>query len=236
MELTTVLFDLDGTLLPMDNDEFTKGYFKLLAQKMGPYGYEAGQLVDSIWAGTAAMVRNDGTRSNEAAFWEKFESIHGEKGRQDEPVFNEFYKKEFQLAKELCGKNKKAAETVYAIKEMGLRVALATNPIFPAVATHSRIRWAGLEPENFELCTTYENTGYCKPNPEYYRDVAGRLGVQPEQCLMVGNDATEDLIAETIGMKVFLLTDCLINKEGKDISKYNQGSFEQLLEYIRSIR
>ena len=71
MELTTVLFDLDGTLLPMDNDEFTKGYFKLLAQKMGPYGYEAGQLVDSIWAGTAAMVRNDGTQSNEAAFWEK---------------------------------------------------------------------------------------------------------------------------------------------------------------------
>lgn len=33
MKITTVLFDLDGTLLPMDNDGFTKGYFKFLAKK-----------------------------------------------------------------------------------------------------------------------------------------------------------------------------------------------------------
>ena len=47
---------------------------------------------------------------------------------------------------------------MHAVKELGLRAVLATNPIFPAVATRSRIRWAGLEPEDFELCTTYENS------------------------------------------------------------------------------
>ena len=65
MKLTTILFDLDGTLLPIDNDAFTKGYFKLLAVKLAPHGYEPKQLVDAIWAGTAAMVKNDGTKSNE---------------------------------------------------------------------------------------------------------------------------------------------------------------------------
>ena len=228
MKITTVLFDLDGTLLPMDNEEFTKAYFKLLAKKLVPYGYEAGLLVDAIWAGTAAMVKNDGSQSNEAAFWKKFASICGEKVFADKPLFDEFYLKEFQEAKGICGRNPKAALTVQRAKEMGLRVALATNPIFPKVATESRIRWAGLEPEDFELYTSYENIGYCKPNPDYYREIVKRLGVEPEQCLMVGNDVSEDMVAETVGMKVFLLTDCLINKEVKDISQYRRGSFDQI--------
>ena len=123
-----------------------------------------------------------------------------------------------------------------AIKEMGLRVALATNPIFPAVATESRIRWAGLEPEDFELYTTYESNGYCKPNPAYYREVAAKLGVDPAQCLMVGNDVEEDMeAAEQTGMRVFLLTDCLINRENRDISAYPHGSFSQLMVFSKKL-
>ena len=93
MKITTVLFDLDGTLLPMDNDLFTKGYFKLLAEKLAPYGYEPKQLVDAIWAGTACMVKNDGSKTNEAAFWETFGKIYGEKAVSDQPVFQAFYEK-----------------------------------------------------------------------------------------------------------------------------------------------
>ena len=121
-----------------------------------------------------------------------------------------------------------------AIKERGLRVALATNPIFPAVATESRIRWAGLKPEEFELYTTYETIGYCKPNPAYYREVAARLSVDPTQCLMVGNDVSEDMEAAVqTGMKVFLLTDCLINRENKDVAAYPHGSFAQLMALLQ---
>ena len=218
----------------MDNEAFTMGYFRLLAAKLSPHGYEPKQLVDAIWAGTAAMVKNDGTRSNEDAFWKKFAGVYGEKALADKPLFDEFYENDFQTAKAFCGVNPKAAETVHTLKEMGLRAALATNPIFPAVATESRIRWAGLEPEDFELRTTYENIGYCKPNPDYYREIAARLGVRPEECLMVGNDVTEDMIAQSIGMQVFLLTDCLINKERKDISLYPRGSFLQLLDHIET--
>lgn len=83
--------------------------------------------------------------------------------------------------------------------------------------------------------TTYENSCYSKPNPKYYLEVAEKLGVRPEQCLMVGNDADEDLIAEKTGMQVFLLTDCLINRTGKDISGYAQGDLEKLRAYIKGI-
>lgn len=69
------------------------------------------------------------------------------------------------------------------------------NPIFPAVATESRIRWAGLAPETFAWYTTYENIGYCKPNPDYYREILRYLDCRAEDCLMVGNDVEEDMMA-----------------------------------------
>ena len=235
MSIKVVLFDLDGTLLPMDQEEFVKGYFRLLTKKVAPLGYDPKKLIEAVWAGTAAMVRNDGAQNNETVFWKKFSEIFGEQSLKDIPVFDEFYRIEFQGAKECCGYNPEAKKAIYAIRDMGLRIVLATNPIFPAVATESRIRWAGLEPSDFEIYTTYENIGYSKPNIRYYTEIAERLEVSPEECLMVGNDVTEDMIAESIGMKVFLLTDCLINKEQKDISVYPHGSFDKLIEYIASL-
>lgn len=230
--IKAVLFDLDGTLLPMDQDAFTKGYFKLLAQKLLPHGYEKDSLVAGIWHGTAAMVRNDGSCSNEEAFWKDFTQSFGEKALQDKPLFEEFYAKDFQQARELCGYTPKAANAVNLIWEMGRRVALATNPIFPAVATKSRIHWAGLDPADFELYTTYENIGFCKPNLEYYREILCRLKLKPEDCLMVGNDVDEDMAASKIGLPVFLLTDCLINRHNQDIEDFPRGDFDDLIAYL----
>lgn len=230
--ITTVLFDLDGTLLPMDQDEFTRYYFKLLAAKLAPRGYEPKALIDGIWAGTAAMVKNDGQCTNEEAFWNCFAAIFGEQVRADEPVFAAFYANEFSGAKAACGFDARAAEIVRGLKERGYRVALATNPIFPAVATENRIRWAGLAPEDFALYTTYENAHYCKPNPDYYREILDKLGVRPQECLMVGNDAREDLAAREAGIEVFLLTPCLINRDGVDIELLPHGDFDALKEYL----
>ena len=109
------------------------------------------------------------------------------------------------------------------------------TPSMSCDATESRIKWAGLKPEDFEIITTFENFNYCKPNPNYYREVCAKMGVAPEECLMVGNDVLDDMVAEQLGMKVFLLTDCLINKENKDISKYPSGSFENLITYIKGL-
>lgn len=232
MRIKTVMFDLDGTLLPMDQDQFTKYYFGLLAKKLAPYGYNAEQLVSGIWAGTAAMVKNNGSCTNEEAFWKKFCALMGEKVLEDKPLFEEFYRVEFQGARASCGFAPQAAGLVKKLKAAGCRVLLATNPIFPAIATENRIRWAGLEPEDFELYTTYENACRCKPNPDYYRDILSSMKLDPSECLMVGNDATEDTAAGLAGMQVFLLTDCLINKENKDLSQWPHGGFEELEKFI----
>jgi FMN phosphatase YigB (HAD superfamily) len=99
----------------------------------------------------------------------------------------------------------------------------------------SRLRWAGVDPAAAEFITSYETSRYCKPDPGYYREVAERLGAAPEECLMVGNDVGEDMPAEEVGMKVFLLTDCLINKENADISRWEHGGYSKLKNFIRTL-
>lgn len=232
MAIKAVLFDLDGTLVPMDQDVFVHDYFKRISTKLAPHGYDPKQLIDTIWKGTAAMIKNSSDRCNEDVFWDVAVSVFGDKILKDKIYFDEFYEQEFDKVKAVCGYNPEAKETVKRLKEMGYKVALATNPIFPERATRWRITWAGLEPNDFEFYTTYENINSCKPNPAYYIECAARIGCKPEECLMVGNDVGDDMVAEKVGMKVFLLTDCLINKTEDDISKYPNGSFAELMEYI----
>jgi len=180
MQYQAILFDLDGTLLPMDQDLFLKAYFSALVKKLAPLGYDPKALTDAIWAGTGAMIHNDGQRTNEAAFWDCFARILGEQARREAPVLEAFYHNEFQQVRHVCGYTSAAKELLDALKAKGLRRILATNPLFPAIATESRIRWAGLEPSDFELYTTYENSRYCKPNPAYYRDILTAAGLSPE--------------------------------------------------------
>lgn len=235
MDIKVVLFDLDGTLLPMDQDTFTKEYFKGISAKLAQHGYEPNELIDAIWAGTMAMIKNDGNKTNEEVFREDFIGLYGCKAKDDIIYFDEFYRTEFEEVKNFCGYTPKAAQVISQIKAKGMKVALATNPIFPAIATESRMRWAGLDKEDFELYTTYENSCYSKPNTKYYEDITKILNVFPEECLMVGNDVGDDMVAAKLGMKVFLLTDCLINKKKEDINKYPNGSFDKLADFINSL-
>jgi len=235
MAITTVLFDLDGTLLPMEQEAFLNAYLGGLCKKMAPLGYEPRALSAAIWKGTEAMVKNDGKCTNEAVFWQVFCGLMGENARKDEPVFEDFYKTEFQQVAGVCGHNPAAKGLIDRLKAKKLRLVLATNPLFPAIATHSRVRWAGLEPEDFCHITTYENSRFCKPNPQYYREILDKLGLKPEECVMVGNDEGEDGAAAKLGLPVFLLTDCLIERVGADTAGMPRGGFSRLTEWLENL-
>ena len=235
MSIRYIFFDLDGTLLPMDQDHFIRTYMGALSTYMQPHGFEPKHLVETVWRGTDAMFKNNGSATNEEVFWNTFTAVYGPEVRRSEPIFERFYHTRFADVQSSCGYNPEAAQTVVKLKDMGFELVLATQPIFPAIATENRMQWAGLNKHDFKLYTTYENSSFCKPNPAYYQQILDKIGAAPDQCLMVGNDVTEDMVAQRLGMKVFLLTDCLINKEGKDLSGYPRGNLDALLHYIQSM-
>jgi FMN phosphatase YigB (HAD superfamily) len=114
----------------------------------------------------------------------------------------------------------------------GFQVAIATNPIFPERAIRERLRWLEIEDLPYDLITAYETMHFCKPSPDYYLEVLQLLKVAPEDCLMIGNDVEEDLSAQALGIRTFLVEDCLLNPKNLPIETDYRGSFADLAAYL----
>ena len=211
MHYSAILFDLDGTLLPLDMDGFTKLYFGGLAAAVAPLGMKSETLVSAVWAGTKAMMKNDGRMTNMEVFWQTFSTLTGADEALYRPVCDAFYSSGFHAARQATMDNPLAKEAVMAARQKAEKVILATNPLFPMAGQMTRLSWLGLAPEDFDLVTSYESDSYCKPNPQYYLSICKRMGLDPAKCLMIGNDDREDMHAGTAaGMETWLVTDCRI--------------------------
>ena len=233
--LNTILFDLDGTLLPMDQEKFLEVYFHELTQKMAAFDFEPPSVIQATWAGTKAMIQNNGPDTNETVFWKVFSQQLGEDVLKLKPVLEEFYVNEFHRAQVSTTANPYAPALVRALREKGYTLVLASNPLFPRCAFESRLSWAGLQSENFQWLTHYANSSASKPNPNYYRDILRQLSTPPENCLMGGNDVQEDGCARKLGIDFYLVSDCLINKEQEDLSAFTQGSFTQFAQWASTL-
>lgn len=227
-----ILFDLDGTLLPMPSqEEFVKIYFGELVKKRN---YDPKRLIDTVWKGTKAMVLNDGSKTNEEVFWEVF--TNDLKDLIDDfddlkEAYNDFYANEFNKAKVATYANENAKKLIEHLKTKGIEIILATNPIFPLCAVGTRLAWIDLSLEDFDFVTTYENMSACKPNPRYYQDILKRSGLKEDEVIMVGNDVNEDIVPTAkIGIESLLITDTKIGDiDSVDVPKM---TFAELVDEI----
>jgi len=235
--IDTIMFDLDGTLVRFIQDEFLAAYFKELSKVFTKLGYNAEEAIKGIWIGTKAMVLNDGSVPNIQKFWDafaKYMHISGEQLETVEAACDRFYSNEFNIAKSVVKQSDIPKRIVRTLTDRGYFIVLATNPYFPPCAVDSRLGWIGLDKHDFNLITHYENSSYCKPNPEYYRQVLTKIGKVPGQCIMIGNNPAEDMCASELGMEVFLVTDFIENEAGIDITPYRHGTIEELEKYLMS--
>lgn len=234
--LQAIMFDLDGTLLPMDNDYFVKVYFGYLAKAAEKWGYtDKEKLIAGIWKGVAAMVTNSGGMTNGQAFWKCFAGEFGDKVYDDMALFDHFYQTDFNLAKESVFPTELAKTAVETARRKAGKVILATNPIFPRCADVTRLAWIGLTPEDFDLVTDYDNCCFCKPNPKYYEDILKRCNLEASECVMIGNDVEEDMVAAgEAGIRGWLLSDYVINRKERPIT-CPQGSYRQMIGFLETL-
>ena len=233
--IKAILFDLDGTLLPMDIEIFRKEYLKLLSNRLSPIGLEPDKILASVWAGVKDMYKNDGSVSNKEIFWKAFERVTQKDVTEFVKASDAFYDNEFRAAKAFTGENPLAKEAVEIAGKKGRRVVLATNPVFPLNAQTTRLSWIGLSAEDFDLVTDYESDSFTKPNPKYYLSICERIGVEPSECLMIGNDVLEDMMgASQAGLSCYLVTDDVIESDKFEWDGPS-GSFAEMIEYISKL-
>ena len=237
--IDTVMFDLDGTLLRITQDEFINTYFAELSKVFIRLGFDAKAAIKAVWAGTKAMILNDGAVTNKTRFWYMFSSemeLSGERLIEVEAACDSFYTNEFNIVKTVAEPTDIPRRIIHSLKAKGLAVVLATNPLFPPCAVETRLGWLGLSANDFILVTDYSNSSYCKPNPEYYREILGKIGKTPPQCLMVGNNAREDMCAADLGIDTYLVTDFLENETNADISAFKKGTLAEMEKYLETFR
>jgi len=236
--IDTILFDLDGTLLKVSQEAFAGVYFRELRKVFARLGMDPELSVKALWAGTKAMVQNDGSKLNSQRFWEVFADFAGlddAKLRIVEYECDRFYINEFNAVKTVTEPDSISQRLVRALASKGYDLVLATNPLFPACAITTRLEWIGLLPQDFKYITHYANSTFCKPNPGYFREILKVINKEPEHCIMVGNSANEDMSAGALGIQTFLVTDYLENESGADITVFRNGSLIELETLLMSM-
>ncbi len=222
--LKAILFDLDGTLLPMNEEEFTKGYFGLLCKRLIPFGYDKDTLINTVWAGTKKMIKNSGEKTNEQVFWEEFANVYGEEKLKDKEKFDDFYLTDFKKTKAFCSKNEYAKKIVDYARSKGLKLILSSNPVFPRDGMVTRLNFVGLSECDFDYITSYENSHYSKPNPKYFAEILEKNSLRANEVILFGNSEKEDVLpASEIGIKGYLVGNVLLQGDAKkrEITNYD---------------
>lgn len=200
--MQAVLFDLDGTLLDLNLDAFLKRYFAALRDAVSPL-FPGVDVLAAVLGSTAAMQRAHEGTTNRDVFNADFLARTGSDISDGSDVFDRFYQDVFPALGAESRPAPGAREAVLAARALGMKVVVATQPIFPRAAIVHRLAWAGLSEADFDLVTTYEFMNACKPHAAYFRQVTDMLGCDPRECVMVGDDRDNDMPAAATGMRTF---------------------------------
>ena len=230
--IKAILFDLDGTLLNVDMDDFLNRYLQKLATHLAHFT-DPQTFTKNLWASTGAMVKNTNPKmTNQEAFIEHFYTWMQHSHHEVWPYIEKFYQTVFPTLQGEAGPYPEVVRVVNELKELNCKLVLATNPIFPESAILHRLSWTGVNKDDFALITTYENMHYTKPNPKYYTEIAEMIHIDPKNCLMIGNDKEFDILpAAQAGMKTFFVDE---NSSGLNKNEAS-GRITDIPVYVRAL-
>jgi len=162
---------------------------------------------EKLMASSRALLDSDGTVFNVDFFLNRFSE--GFEAHRNElwNRFARFYETRFDALRRLVTVSDGLDALFDRLERRGLKKVVASNPLWPLSVQRIRLGWAGLQNRSFDWITGIENTRFCKPRIEYYREICETLGERPENCLMVGNDPVNDMAVAEIGMKTYLVHD-----------------------------
>ncbi len=227
----TALFDLDGTLLPVEMDFFLKHYMDALAGSFARVMPRAA-FDKALLGATFETINNmDPSIGNLDAFAAAFTRRSGLAWDKVWPTIRRYYVEVYPDLRRHIPDGADARDVVRRCIDGGWDVVLATQPLFPEIAVRERMRWCGIDSLPWKFVSTLDNMHFCKPHLEYYREVLDAAGLDPLRCVMIGNDMQEDMVAKRLGMKTFLVEDHLIDR-GEDLLPDARGKLADVPESI----
>lgn len=233
--IKTVLLDLDDTLLenPVNRVEHSveswNRFFnrrlgleqsgKGLARAMRAVSASLNPVENNFDVFVAAVCREWGCSPDEAI-----------------AAFQDFYRDAYPDMQAFVQPRPGAPELVAGLKDAGYQVVIATNPFFRPEGVRMRLGWAGLPTElcSYALVTHIQNMQFAKPNPHYYEEILGRLGVANAEAIMVGDDWLNDIVpAERAGLNTFWVHANGATHEPVDAHPDGEGMLDDFAARVR---
>ncbi len=230
----TLLLDLDDTLLNTNIDSFIPAYFQALAKELAPH-VAPEIMIHALMSGTKRMMESDDFSQTleqvfNAAFYPKINTPY----EKVAPAIENFYDHIFPTLSGVTTTKPEAKPFVDWVFSQGYRIAIATDPFFPRKATYHRLRWAGFDPEQFEIVSSFEHFHFTKTHPAYYAEVLGRMGFPDGPVLMVGNDLERDIRpAQMLGLATYHVDDAPAPPSGPEADGH--GNLADLRPWLESI-
>lgn len=203
--VNTLLLDLDGTLCTMDKVRFMKRYMTDMAEHFKdiiPVDSFAPHIMKSSAFASSHPSPN---YSWGEVFINHFAEGFGLKANGMLGRFMDFFVKDFPQYCSMVTPHPLTAKLLQITAEKGYKLACASNCLMPKIAIEERMRCCGIDPARFDFIPGMEYMHHSKPNPLFFQEIADNLGVEPGDCLVVGNDMDEDMCAADIGMKTFFI-------------------------------
>ena len=204
--LNAIFFDLDNTLILFDETRFFKAYLEKITSAFSDLMPEA-LFQKYLLKASQALMTKDGSLSNAEYFMNIFSRDLKDRRTELWQRFEKFYESEFDQFQSIVSGVPGIHEVFTRLKDSDLKLVVATNPMWPMSAQTIRLKWAGLEKIPFDFISDIENMSYCKPRLEYYQEICRKIDVDPQHCVMVGNDPVNDMIAANLKMKTYLTSD-----------------------------
>lgn len=213
--IDAILFDLDGTLLRVQMLDFIPRYIAGLAECCREFAKP--KKFERVMLGAIReLIRDngDGQMTNEQRIYATLQEQLAIPEMALRDSFRKFESDQLESLQDLVHPVPLARKILGECQQYGVPLVLATNPVFPEFMIQARLRWGNLADIPFQHLTSFENSCYCKPQAGYFREIVDQLGLAPERCLMVGNDANQDLSAAAIGIRTFLVDTWAVEREG----------------------
>ncbi len=233
-KITTIMFDLDGTLLSIDMKDFESIYYHSLSQSFKDI-IPPEDFMKILYTSMKTMVENTEERTNEDVFMEAMKALVHDDFDLYTKKFNDYYDHDFIVLKDAVTIRPEILKATDLLKEKGYELVIATNPLFPKKAIEKRIHWSGVNRDHFSYVSYFEKNHYTKPHVAYYEEILKSIHRKPEECMMVGNDALEDLVAGKIGITTYLITDHLLNRYDVEVVADYTGNYTDFLRFAQDM-
>jgi len=199
--IRAVLIDLDNTLIRSPEADFAAAFGDLADAALAPR-----LKLQSVQAALRQVVQRLAEErlrieNNLQLIYQTLASAVGQPPETVQTALNAFYIEDYPQLCPLIAPVAHSQALIDTLINQQIAVVIAADSICPPLGIKQRLIWGRIDASHAALITDASTMHFAKPDPAYYAEIVARIGVEPDEALMIGDHPINDIqAAEAVGL------------------------------------